>query len=424
MTDLLTHTGLLFFLLFFLIALSMFFALAETALLSVNRYRVRHLVRHHHRLARRVQQLLDRPDRMLGVILLCDTFADIFASAIATLLAIHYYGEHSILWVTIALTFVVLVFGEIAPKTLATIHPMRFALFSAWPLIILLKILYPLVWLTNTIANGVLKLFGIRIQKRALEHLSHEELRTVVHDAGSRLPADYRAMLLKVLDLEKVTVEDIMVPRGEIVGIDVEEEWDLILEQLTTAQHTRLPVYRADIDQVLGILHVRKALNLLAKEKLDKDSMLAALEENYFVPEGTPLNVQLINFRREKRRIGCVVNEYGDIQGLVTLEDVLEEIVGEFTTDIAALMSKVLHPQADGSYLVDGSIAVRELNQLLHCDLPTEGPKTLSGIIIEYLEMIPSAGTALKIGDQPMEIMQVKDNTVKTVRMMPRVSLD
>lgn len=411
------QSGFLFFMLFFLIGLSVFFSLAEAALLSVNPYRIRHLVQHNHLLARRVQYLLERPDRMLGVILMCDTFADIFASAIATLLAIHYFGESSVIFITIALTFVVLIFGGIAPKTLATIYPLRIALASAWPLIIFLRVLYPFVWLTNTIANGLLRLLGVRVKAKALEHLSHEELRTMLHEAGSRLPKDYRSMLLKVLDLEKVSVEDIMVPRGDIAGIDITEEWDTILEQLTTAHHTRLPVYRETIDNVIGFLHVRKALNLLAKEKLNNESLLTILDDNYFIPEGTPLNVQLIHFRQEKRRVGCVVNEYGDIQGLVTLEDILEEIVGEFTTDIATLMSKTIHPQPDGSYLVDGSISVRDLNRILHTDFSLEGPRTLSGVIIEYLEMIPPSGTALKIGKQTLEVVQVKGNMIKTVKV-------
>ncbi len=418
MIELFSNVHFLFFLLGFFILISVFFSLAETAFLSVNPYRVRHMVRHHHKLARRVQLLLERPDRMLGIILLCDTFADIFASAIATMIAVHYFGERGIIPATIILTFIVLIFGEIAPKTLATLHPLRIALTSAWPLTILLRVLYPLVWLANQVANGLLRLFGVHVQKRTLEHLSHEELRTVLHEAGGRLSADYRAMLLKVLDLEKVAVEDIMVPRNEVIGIDMSEDWDVILEQLTTAQHTRLPVYRESIDNILGVLHVRKALNLLAKEKLNKDNLLTALEENYFIPEGTPLNVQLINFRHQKRRIGLVVNEYGDIQGLVTLEDLLEEIVGEFTTDIATLMSKFVHQQADGSYLVDGSINVRELNRLLHCDFSTDGPRTLSGIIIEYLEMIPSPGTSLKLGNQTLEVVQVKGNMIKTVRVL------
>lgn len=422
MSYLVGHINFLFFLLFFLIALSVFFSLSETAMLSVNPYRIRYLVRQNNHLALRVQRLLERPDRMLGVILFCDTFADIFASAIATLLAIHYLGDQGVLWVTIALTFVVLILGEIAPKTLATIYPLRIALFAAWPLTIFLRVLYPVIWLVNSIANGMLRVFGVRVKSRVMEHLSHEELRTVVHEAGSRLPADYRSMMLHVLDLEKATVEDIMVPRNDIVGIDLSDELPTIIEQLAQSQHTRLPIYREEIGQTVGMLHLRKVLNLLAQGTLTKEILLEIAEEPYFIPEGTPLNIQLINFRREKHRTGLVVNEYGDIEGLVALEDILEEIVGEFTTDMLAAKTRTMHPQSDGSYLVDGTISIRELNRVLHCDLPLEGPKTLSGIIIEYLEMIPPTGIALKIGKQPMEVVAVKGNTVKTVRILPQVT--
>lgn len=422
MKDSMIHPTFLFISLGVLILLSAFFALAETALLSVNRYRLRHLVRKNNHSAKRVQQLLERPDRMLGVILLCDTFSDILASAIATLLALHYFGEAGILGATLALTFVVLIFGEMTPKTLATVYPQGLAFFSAWPLIILLRLLYPLVWLTNGIANGLLRIVGVKSKSASIEHLSHEEFRTVVHEAGGRLPADYQSMLLKVLELEDVTVEDIMIPRNEIVGIDISDDWDVILEQLTKSQHNRLLIYRETIDQVLGFLHVRFALNYLAEKKLNKETFLESLEETYFVPEGTALNIQLLNFRREKKRIGLVVDEYGDIQGLITLEDILEEIVGQFTTDMAAIRNRTVIPQADGSYLVDGSMSVRELNRALHCQLPTEGPKTLNGLITEYLETIPQAGVSLKIAGQPMEIIEVKGNSVKTIKILQSLS--
>jgi Mg2+/Co2+ transporter CorB len=415
----LNHIPTLVTLLIFLIVISVFFSLAEAAMLSVNRYRLRHLVKHHHPLAKRVQQLLERPDRLLGVVLLCDTFADILATAIATLLALHYFGTEGVLPVTLLMTVVVLIFGEIAPKTLATIYPQQISFIAAWPLIILLKIIYPIVWFTNTLANGVLLLFGVKVQKKnVMEHLTHEELGTVLREAGGRIPADYLSMLLKVLNLEKVTVDDIMITRSEIVGIDSSEDWDVILEQLTNSQYTRMPIYQENIDHVQGMLHVRKALNLLAQEKLNKETLLEAAEEIYYVPEETPLNIQLLNFRREKRRIGLVVNEYGDIEGLVTLEDILEEIVGEFTTDVAELTSRMIHPQADGSYIVDGSINVREINTLLHANLPTDGPRTLSGLIIEYLEMIPQASVALHIDGVYLEIVQIKENVIKTVKVM------
>lgn len=405
-------------LLVLLILIAMFFALAETAMLSINRYRLRHLAKHHHRTAKTVQQLLERPDRLLGIILFCNTFANIFASAIATLIAIHYLGQGGVMLATVGLTLLILIMGEVAPKTLAALYPEPLAFIAAWPLYLLLKILHPVIWVINAIANGVLRLIGIKVGLQAVEHLSHDELRTVVHDAGSKIPTDYQAMLLKVLDLGKATVEDIMIPRNEIVGIDLNDEWERILEQLTNSQHTRLLIYNGDIDQIVGILHLRKALNLLAQERLTKESLLEATDKGYFVPAGTFLNIQLLNFRREKQRTGIVVSEYGDIQGLVTLEDILEEIVGEFTTDISTT-SKSIHPQSDGSYLVDGTTSLRELNQLLKYKFPLNGPKTLSGLIIEYLETIPQAGTALRLAGYPMEILQVKDNVIKTVKIIP-----
>ncbi len=418
------HIPSLIALLIFLLLLSIFFSLAETAMLSVNRYRIRHLVRQNNLLAKRVHQLLERPDRMLGVILLCDTFADIFASAIATLIAIHYFGDRGVIVATITMTSLVLIFGEIAPKTLATLYPQKIAFLSVWPLLILLRIFYPAVWFVNVIANGVLRIFGIVVKRRSLEHLSHEELATLLREMGSRIPPDYSAMLLKILDLEKVTVEDIMVPRNEIVGLDLMDDWDEILDQLTSSQYTRLPVYKEEIDNVEGILHQRKAFNLLAQGKLNKETLLEVTEEIYFVPEGTPLNIQLLNFRREKQRTGLVVNEYGDIQGLVTLEDILGEIVGEFTTDIATITSKLLRPQVDGSYIVDGSMNIRDLNAALNANLPTDGPKTLSGLIIDYLETIPHSPVALRLGGISMEIIQIKDNVIKTVKILPPQKTD
>lgn len=405
--------------LLFLLSCSVFFSLAETALLSVNRYRIRHLARQNHRLAKRVQQLLERPDRMLGVILLCDTFADILASAVATILALHYFGDKGVIVVTLGLTLVVLIFGEITPKTLAALYPQPMAFFSVWPLIILLHCLYPFVWLANSISNGILRLFGVRLQSHLLENLNHEELRTMLHEAGGRLPSDYQSMLLKVLDLENATVEDVMIPRNEIVGIDLNDDWENILKLLTTNQHNRLPLYRENVDDAIGVLHLRKVLNLLAAGKLNKESLVLAADKNYFIPEGTPLNIQLVNFQKEKCRVGMVVNEYGEIQGLLALEDILEEIVGEFTTDISVIASRTISPQPDGSYLVEGSISIRDLNKILHRHLPVDGPKTLNGLILEYLESIPHEGIWLRISNSPMEIIEVKGNIIKKVRILP-----
>lgn len=418
MSSLGLHAPSLIFLLIFLIGLSVFFSLAETSMLSVNRYRIRHLARHRNRSAKNVQQLLERPDRLLGVILLGNTCASIFASAVATLLAVHYMGPHGVIIETILLTLVILIFGEIAPKTLAALFPQKIAFLIVWPLMVLLRVFYPIVWAINTFTNNFLYLLGVRITKGSIEHLSHEELRTVLHEAGSRIQIDYRTMLIKILDLEKVTIDDIMIPRSEMVGIDLSSDWNTILAELTNNQYNRLPVYQESMDHVVGMIHIRKALNLLAEDKLNKDTLLEAIEEAYYIPEGTPLNVQLLNFRDEKNRSGFVVNEYGDILGLVTLEDILEEIVGEFTTDIAAMTSKALRPQEDGSFVVDGSITLRELNRTLHINITSKIAKTLSGAIIEYLEIIPRTNMSLRLDGYPMEIMQVKDNTVKAVKLL------
>ena len=325
-------------------------------MLSINRYRLRHLARHNHLLAKRVQDLLKRPDRLLGVILLCGTFADILASAVVTLIALHHFTTIGVFFSTLALTFTVLIFCEVAPKTLATLYPQPIAFFAVWPLIVLLRILYPIVWLTNLMANTSLRLFGVKIPRLTVEQLSREELVSLLRESTRHRSNDYQSMLLKVLELGKVTVEDIMVPRQEIIGIDINEPWHVILKQLIKSEYTRLPIYRGSIDEIIGILHFRKVLNSLSKQQLSKEVLLQAAEDVHFIPEATALNSQLLNFRREKHRIGLVVNEYGEIQGLITLEDILEEIVGEFTTDMA-LIRRTISRQVDGSYLVDDGLS-------------------------------------------------------------------
>ncbi|WP_218813847.1 HlyC/CorC family transporter [Rickettsiella endosymbiont of Dermanyssus gallinae] len=403
-----------------LLLCTVFFSLAEAAMLSINRYRLRHLVRHNHYLAKRVQDLLKQPDRLLGVILLCGTFADILAAAVATLIAIQHFGQGGVFFATLALTFVVLIFGEVAPKTLATLYPLPIAFFSVWPLIILLHVLYPFVWVTSLIANACLRLFGVKVPKLRVEQLSRDELASLLREGTGHMPRDYQSMLLKVLELEKVTVEDIMIPRQEIRGIDINKPWEEILKELIKSEYTRLPIYRRSIDDIIGILHFRKVLNSLSEQQLSKDVLISAAEEVHFIPEATALSSQLLNFRREKHRIGLVVNEYGEIQGLITLEDILEEIVGEFTTD-TALMRRAIALQSDGSYLVDGGIALRDLNRQLNCDLPLRGPKTLSGLIIEQLEVIPKIGTVLHLENKRMEVVAVKNNRIKTVKIFPNL---
>lgn len=408
----------LFGALVFLIVLSAFFSSSETGLISLNRYRLRHLAKTKHRGANRAQKLLEHPDRLIGLILLGNNFVNIMASSIATILALRLYGEAGIAVAAILLTLVILIFAEVAPKTLAVIHPERIAFPATFILAPLLKVLYPIVWLVNIIANGLLRLFGFSTQRTQDQQLTSEELRTVVNEAGAMIPRRHQLMLTNILDLEKVTVDDIMIPRNEIVGLDLDEDWDDLANQLANSQHTRLPAYRGDINNISGFLHVRNALSVLANPDSDIEDLIPFIRKAYFVPENTPLNTQLLQFQSKKRRIGLVVDEYGDVQGLVTLEDILEEIVGEFTSD-AATTIKDVHPQADGTYMIDGSATIRELNRSMKLNLPTDGPKTFNGLICEHLQTIPKPGTSVLIANYPIEIVQIKDNTVKTARLNP-----
>ncbi len=416
--DVIQHIQGLWISLVSLILLSSYFSFAETAYMSVNHYRLRHLAHEGNRRAKCASMLLERPDKLLGLILFCDTFADILASAIATLLAIHYFGEWGVFVSTVVVTFLILIFGELSPKTLAALHPLKITLNSAYPLWILLKILSPIIALVNLLSNSFLWLFGVRSQQKKLDSFTIDELRTVLTEAGRQMPGNYQRMLLQLLSLEKTSIEDIMIPRHEIVGIDVSKPWAEILEQLTTSQHTRLPVYEEHIDNSIGILHVRDALNLLAKDELTKASLQNCLESPYYVPEHTSLSQQLVEFSRRKTRTGLVVDEYGDIQGMIAIEDILEEVVGEFTTDTAAVIQKDIYREPSGDYILDGSINLRVLNRTLHTQFPIDGPKTLSGLITEYLEMIPPASVCVRISGYLLEILQIKDNMVKSVRLI------
>lgn len=405
--------------LFVLIVLSAFFSSSEIGMMALNRYRLRHMALKKIRGAVRVKRLLDRTDRLLSVILIGNTFANILASALMTIICVRLFGDVGVAIGTIGLTFVILIFAEIAPKTVAALYPERVAFLASVPLSLLQRLFAPLVWLANGITRVLLRLCRIDVNPKKSEHLSGEELRMVVHEAGTLIPSEHRKMLLSIFDLEKVTVEDIMVPRSEISGIDLSDDWDDILEQLENSQYTRLPIYEESIDKVKGVVHLRSVLNLLADNKLNKESLLSIAESCHFIPEATPLNTQLLNFRKEKTRIGFVVDEYGDIDGLATMEDILEEIVGEFTTDVADVIKEV-YPQSDGSVIVDASISIRDLNRSMQWKLPTSGPKTLNGLIIEYLEFIPASSVGLKIENYPMEVIQTSPHRIKTVRILAK----
>lgn len=406
----------LVFSLLFLIMLSAFFSASEIGMMSINRYKLRHLVKKNDKKAIRVNQLLTHPDKLLSVILIGNTLANIVSSTIATLIGQHFYGDTGVLVATVLLTFIILVFSEMAPKTLAAIHPQAVAFVTVWPLKLLQTLLSPLVKLTSLITNGVLLLFGISLNRVQKEALSGEELRSVISEAGGFLPIEHKSMVLSLLDLESATVEDIMVPKSEIVGIDLEDSWQQILEQIETAQHTRLPLFRGSVDNLVGMIHLRDILSLCLKDQLDMDHLLEVADPPYYIPEAMPLNVQIVNFQKVKRRSCFVVNEYGELQGLATMEDILEEIVGEFTTDIAAL-SRDIMPQDDGWINVDASVTLRQFNRLTGWDLPALGPRTLSGLIIEYLGYFPPAQTCLIINNYQIEVLKVGDNTIKSVRM-------
>lgn len=399
-----------------LILASAFFSSSETGMVAINRYRLRHMARQGHRAASRVEQLLRRTDRLLSVILIGNNFVNNFAATVAAILAIRWLGDSGAAIAPVVITLVMLVFAEVTPKTYAALKPERVAFPASVILGPLQLILAPLVWLVNGISKGFLKLAGTNTNQNEEDHLSPEELRTVVNEAGGLIPEKHQKMLLNILDLESVTVEDIMIPRNEMVGIDIDDDMNEILATLRASQHTRLPVYRDDPNNVLGILHLRKMSRLLLKEEINKAELMQHTVEPYFVPEGTTLNRQLINFQNAKRRIGIVVDEYGDVLGLVTLEDILEEIVGEFTTDLAAT-SQDIHPQDDGSYVIDGSAHLRDINRALDWDMPTVGPRTLNGLILEHLQDIPDANISVRIEDYLIEILQVKDNMVKAARI-------
>lgn len=388
-------------------------------MMSINRYRLKHLENEGHSGAQRVQKLLQRPDRLIGLILIGNNLVNVFASIIAAQICVRIFGDLGVAIAGVALTIILLIFAEVTPKTLAALHPEKISFPSSFILAPLLFVFMPVVIALNWITNGILALFKINPKNIDGDTLSQEELRTVVYEAGNMIPKKHQDMLVGILDLEKVTAEDIMVPRSDIVAIDINDEWKDIQKQLVNAQHTRVLLYRDSVDDAVGFVHVRDALRLLSKDQFTKDSLLRAVREIYFTPESTPLHTLMYKFQAAKERIGLVVDEYGDIQGLVTLEDILEEIIGDFTTSFLPDHSKEANVQQDGSVLLDGSANIRELNKELDWQFPTEGPKTLNGLILEYLEDIPEANISLRLAGYPIEIIEMNDNMVKTVRVIP-----
>ncbi len=402
-------------LLVFLIVCSAFFSSSETGLLSLNRYRLRHMSREGNRSAQRAQHLLSTPDRLLGTILVGNNVVNILAASIATVIAVELWGDAGVVIATTGLTIVILIFGEITPKTLAALRPELIAFPASRIILLLMAPLRPIVWLTGTISNGLLRLMGVDTRHHSSDSLSTEELRSVVREAGQELPGNRQDMLLGILDLENVTVNDIMIPRNEVFGIDLNSNLDQIIWQLRTTTHTRLPLYRENINQIIGVIHMRQIARLLTLNKLTHDDLQEACSDPYFVPESTPLSTQLLNFQKHKRRIGIVVDEYGDVEGIVTLEDILEEIVGEFSDQHRA--NPELRQLTDGSYTIDGAAYIRDINKALEWELPSDGPKTLNGLITEILEFIPEGAVCIQVGPYYIETLEIKDNRVSRARL-------
>ena len=407
--------GLLSSVLVVLILLSGFFSSSETSMMSLNRYRLKHLRKNRHRGARRASKLLQRPDRLIGLILIGNNLVNILASAIATVIAIRLWGDAGIAIATGGLTLVILIFAEITPKTIAALHPEKVAFPASVILLPLMQVMYPLVWLVNTITNGLLRLMGVDPTGSGDEHVSTEELRTIVTEAGALIPTRHRGMLLNILDLEEVSVDDIMVPRNDVFGIDLDDSDEDILRTIQTSSHTRLPVWRDDINEIVGVLHMRNISRIIDKQGLDRGALEREMETPYFIPESTPLHTQLLNFQKNKLRVGVVVDEYGEVMGLVALEDILEEIVGEFTSNLVNTADTIF-PQRDGSYIITGNANIREINKSLDWELPTDGPKTLSGLILEYLESFPDGNTGLALDGYRLEILELQGNVVQAVK--------
>ncbi|MFT6623983.1 MAG: Mg2+/Co2+ transporter CorB [Cycloclasticus sp.] len=405
----------LFGLLAALILLSAFFSGSETALMRVNRYRLLHLMKSNHMGAKMAHKLLKKPDRLIGLILLGNNFVNILATSIATIIALRLYGEAGIAIATGLLTFVILIFSEVTPKTWAAIHPERLAFFASIIYTPLLKILYPLVWFVNVLSNLLLKALGINVHHDTDASMRHEELRTIVTEAGTLIPEAHKDMLLGILDLEEATVEDIMIPINEIHGIDLDDDIDEIKKQLFSSPYSNMLVFKTNIDNVQGYFRIKDLFNLINNDGFDHEKLLSVKRDTYFIPNNTSLYQQLINFQQNKQQIALVVNEYGNILGLITLQDVLEEVIGEFTTDPSD-SSPDIQRKSDGSLFINGNITIRELNRSLHWSLPTGGPKTLNGLILEYLESIPEQGTSLKLYGHPIEIVQMDENSVKLAK--------
>lgn len=403
-----------------MVVVSAYFSGSETGMMTLNRYRLRHLAKQGNRAAKRVEKLLRKPDRLISLVLIGNNLVNILASALGTIVGMRLYGDAGVAIATGILTFVVLVFAEVLPKTIAALYPEKVAYPSSFLLGPLQILMMPLVWLLNIITRMLMRMVGIKTDNVISAALSKDELRTIVHESHSKISRHNQDMLLSVLDLEKMSVDDIMVPRNEIVGININDDWKAIVRQLTHSPHGRIVLYRDTLDDAMSMLRVREAYRLMTeKQEFTKETLLRAADEIYFVPEGTPLSVQLVKFQRNKKKVGLVVDEYGDIQGLVTVEDILEEIVGDFTTSMSPTLAEEVMPQNDGSVIIEGSANVREINKAFNWTLPEDEARTVNGMLLEELQEIPVNDTRVRITHYDIDILDVQDNMIKQVRVTP-----
>ncbi|HEQ1858927.1 TPA: CNNM domain-containing protein [Providencia alcalifaciens] len=413
-------TGTLIIILIVLIFLSAYFSASETSMMTLNRYRLKHLAKQGNRSAIRVEKLLRHPDRLLGLVLIGNNLINIVASALATIIGMRLYGNMGVAIATGVLTFVILLFAEVMPKTIAALYPERIAFPSSFILTPLQKIMLPVVWAFNTISALFMRCCGIKVSNTRNDAVNKEELRTIVHESKNKLSRRNQDMLISILDLDKVTVGDIMLPRNEIVGIDINDDWKSIVRQLTHSPHGRIVLYRDSLDDLIGILRVREAYRLMVeKREFNKQNLIKAADSIYFIPNSTPLNVQLVNFQHKKEKLGIIVDEYGEIQGLITVEDILEEIVGDFTTSMSPSLAEEVMPQSDGSVLVDGTANIRDLNKAFDWNLPIDGPRTVNGMVLEVLGDIPQPEEQIVLGHYLIEVLVISDNIIKQVKITP-----
>ncbi|MGJ7065394.1 CNNM domain-containing protein [Morganella morganii] len=413
-------TSTLIIILILLVIISAYFSASETGMMTINRYRLRHQAKQGNRAARRVERLLDKPDRLLSLILIGNNLVNIVASALGTIVGMRLYGNAGVAIATGVLTFVILIFAEVMPKTIAALYPQQVAFPSSFLLRPLAKVCLPIVWAFNAITLILMRCIGIRGTVIRSDAVSKEELKTIVNESKGKLSRRNQDMLISILDLDKVSVDEIMVPRTEIFGIDINDDWKSILRQLTHSPHGRIVLYRDSLDDAIGMLRVREAYRLMIeKQEFTKQMLIKAADKVYFVPDSTPLNLQLVNFQRNNEKVGLIVDEYGDIQGLISVEDILEEIVGDFTTSMSPSLAEEVTRQPDGSLLIEGSANIREINKALNLALPEEGARTINGLLLEELGDIPTLNTLVTIGHYQFEVIAIGENVIKTVKLLP-----